>query len=64
MLGMRSKKNAVAETTAPDVYPGEPAEDAAVSSMAGDTCARCERPIAATDEARRTASGGSVHLYC
>jgi hypothetical protein len=31
---------------------------------AGQTCARCGRPIAPGDEVRRTASGGYQHEVC
>jgi len=63
MLGIRSKKQAVAETTAPEVYPTETAEPV-LNSMSGETCARCDKPIGPSDEARRTATGGCVHLSC
>ena len=32
--------------------------------VADQACVRCGRHIAPTDEARRTAAGGCVHLNC
>ena len=67
MVRLRSRKEAAAETTAPDVYPTEtPIEDSADHGLHVDneTCGRCGREIKATDEARRTAKGDCVHLSC
>jgi hypothetical protein len=51
-------------TPSPDVYPIEPASDDHGLHVTDETCARCGRAIGPTDEARRTASGGCVHLCC
>ena len=65
MIRTRSKK--AQETTAPDVYPTEQAADAIDDHglhVENESCARCGREIRPTDEARRTATGGCVHLSC
>jgi hypothetical protein len=67
-MRLRTKQSR-AETTAPDVYPTETApEDLTIHDhglhLSDEVCARCQRPITATDEARRTATGGCVHLCC
>jgi len=65
MVRLRLRRpETTAETTAPDVYPVEAAVDDHGLHVKGETCARCGEPILPTDEARRTATGGCVHLCC
>jgi hypothetical protein len=65
MVRLRNRQKSpspAAEATAPDVYPTG-ADDHGLH-VTDETCARCGRPIEPTDEARRTATGGCVHLSC
>ena len=67
MIRLRTKREqAKAEPIAPEVYPTEPiaGPDDHGLHVADQTCVRCGRPIGPTDEARRTAAGGCVHLNC
>lgn len=36
----------------------------AAARAGGQTCARCERPITSSQDARRRANGGWVHEHC
>jgi hypothetical protein len=67
MVRLRNRQKTpapAAERTAPDVYPIDlPADDHGLH-VTDESCARCGRPILPTDEARRTATGGCVHLTC
>jgi hypothetical protein len=66
MIRTRAKR-AQQETVAPDVYPTEADPEVAADHglhVADATCIRCDRQIRATDEVRKTATGGVVHLAC
>jgi len=69
MFRTRTKKDAPSvEDSAPDVYPTEGAGETGYGSHAlhatDSSCARCNRPLKETDEARRKADGTYVHLCC
>jgi hypothetical protein len=63
-LRSRRQQQADADTIAPDVYPAAPRPDDHGLHLSDEVCARCHRPISPDDEARRTATGGCVHLNC
>ena len=64
-LRNRQKSSApIGETTAPDVYPTDATPGDHGLHVSDETCARCGRQILPSDEARRTATGGCVHLSC
>jgi hypothetical protein len=65
MVRLRNRqKSPPTETTAPDIYPTDPAAGDHGFHVTDESCARCGRAILPTDEARRTATGGCVHLSC
>ena len=62
MIRTRVKKN-----VAPDVYPTEGETEALHDHglhVDAATCKRCGREIKATDEVRKSATGGVVHMAC
>jgi hypothetical protein len=59
----RRQQEPIADATAPGVYPVDAAGDHGLH-LSDETCARCGEAILPTDEARRTATGGCVHLNC
>ena len=65
MIRTRAKKAQAQETTAPDVYPTESAENNDHGlHVADQSCALCGREIKPSDEARKTLKGDCVHISC
>jgi hypothetical protein len=65
MFRSRTKEAPAVEDTAADVYPTEDTGFGSHALHAADAkCARCNRDLKETDEARRKADGTYVHLCC